>query len=209
MRIQVVGNAYRFLPKTVREANGEDRKEAGIAQVVIVAHFEGSEVLLEARILIDRLTTHRSWIIGIAGASREGYLQTRLADIVEAHLNRKAEVAAVTRYDVAEAQTEARRDFMEVDASRAMERIGVTADVVLAVQGNVAPGGNHGSSKNAVVIAKDNLRAEAEVSPKGKPVQSRVAGAELQIDPDIGSLFLKTSRVAEEVGTGAQVELRS
>jgi hypothetical protein len=46
------------LPEAVTKANREDRKEAGVAEIVIVARFEGGEVLLEARILADGIATH-------------------------------------------------------------------------------------------------------------------------------------------------------
>jgi hypothetical protein len=47
------------LPEGVAEANGEDWKEAGVAEVVVVADFEGGEVLLEALILIYGLAAYR------------------------------------------------------------------------------------------------------------------------------------------------------
>jgi hypothetical protein len=47
------------LPEAIAKANGEDGKEAGVAQVVIVAHFEGGEVMLEAGILTDGRAARR------------------------------------------------------------------------------------------------------------------------------------------------------
>jgi hypothetical protein len=47
------------LPEAIAEADREDGKEAGVAEIVIVARFERGEVLLEARILTDGLAAHR------------------------------------------------------------------------------------------------------------------------------------------------------
>ena len=47
------------LPDAIAEADREDGKEAGVAETMIVAHFERGDVLLEARILTDRLAAHR------------------------------------------------------------------------------------------------------------------------------------------------------
>jgi len=146
---------------------------------VIVAHFEGVETLLEASVLIDGLATYRGRVVGITGASGEGYLQTRLADIVEAHVDRNAEVAAVARNEVPEAETKARRNFAEVDATCAVERVGSAAVVVLAVKGNRTTGWDEGSGQNAIIVSEDNQRTEAEVAAEREPVEGRVAGAEL------------------------------
>src|ERR1700686_825386 len=128
--LQSVGH----LPETVAEAHGKNRKEARVAEVVIVARFEGGETFLEAGILVNGLAACRDREVGITDAADEGHLQTGLARIVEARLHRYAEVAALARYDVADAETEARRSFAEVDASCAPEGIDVTADVVLAIE---------------------------------------------------------------------------
>jgi hypothetical protein len=47
-----------LLPEAVADAYRNDRKETGIAEVMVVPRFEGSEVLLEARVLIDRLAAY-------------------------------------------------------------------------------------------------------------------------------------------------------
>jgi len=147
------------LPEAIAETYREDWKETGIAEVVVVTHFEGCEVLLEARVLIDSLAAHRGWEVGIAGAPCERHLEAGLAYIVEAHLNGDAEVAAIARNQVAEAEAEARRDLAKVDASRAAERVRVAADIVLTVQGNRAARRNNSGRENAVVVAHDQLRA--------------------------------------------------
>ena len=47
-----------LLPEAVADSYRNDRKETGIAEVMVVPRFEGGEVLLEARVLIDRLAAH-------------------------------------------------------------------------------------------------------------------------------------------------------
>ena len=47
-----------LLPEAVADSHRNNRKEAGIAEVMVVPRFEGGEVLLEARVLIDRLAAH-------------------------------------------------------------------------------------------------------------------------------------------------------
>ncbi len=126
------------LPKTVAEANREHWKETGVAQVVIVACFECSKILLEGGILINRLTANRCWEVGIAGGAGEGHSQVWLVHILKAHLHRDAEVASVARDQIAEAETKTRRNLTKVDASRAAQRITVAADVILAIQRNCA-----------------------------------------------------------------------
>lgn len=100
---------------------------------MIVAHFERGEVLLEAGILIDGLAAYRGRIIRIAGAAGEGNLEAGLAGVEETHLDRDAETAAGARDEITEAETEARRDFVEVDAPGAAKRICIATDVVLAI----------------------------------------------------------------------------
>src|SRR3984957_9567861 len=192
-----------LLPEAVAEACGEDRKEAGIAEVVVVADFEGSKVLLEAGVQIDGLAAYRRWVVGIAGSPGKGYLETGLTLVVKAKLDRDAEAAAGAWYDIAEAEAETGSDFVEVDAAGAVERVGVAADVVLAG----AAGGNDCGGEDAVVVAENELRTEAEASAEGEPVEGCVAGAEVEIDADICALLLKAGGVAEEVSAGAQVEL--
>jgi hypothetical protein len=87
-----------------------------------------------------------------------------LASVVEAHFDRDAETAAVARNEVAEAETETRRDFVEVDASGAVERVGVTADVVLAVQGIC-----RGIMPSSVC---ESARQEYFVNPRRRPCGS-------------------------------------
>jgi hypothetical protein len=167
---------------------------------------EGGEVLLKAGILINGLAAHRGWVVRIAGAAGEGQLEAGLASVVETHFDRDAETAAVARNEVAEAETETRRDFAEVDASGAVERVGVTADVVLAVEGNSAAGWDNGGCEYAVIVAEHELRTEAEVSAEREPIDSDVAGAKVEVDADVGTSFLEGGRVVEEVRAGAQVE---
>lgn len=47
-----------LLPEAVADSYRNNRKEAGIAEVMVVPRFEGSQVLLEARVLIDRLAAY-------------------------------------------------------------------------------------------------------------------------------------------------------
>jgi hypothetical protein len=146
--------------------------------------------------------------VGIAGTPCEGNLEAGLASIVEADLDRDAEAAVSSRDKISEAETQARGDFAEVDASRAVEGIGVTADVVLAVEGNSAAGRNNGGREDAVIVTEDELRTEAEVSAEGEPIKSDVAGSKVEVDANIGTSFLEGGRVVEEVCAGAQVESR-
>jgi hypothetical protein len=162
--------------------------------------------LLEARILIDGFATYRRLVVGIASAANEGYLESGLADVVKANLDRDAEMTTFARYKVAEAKTEARRDFAEVDASRAVERVAITADVVLAVERNGTTCGNDGSGQDAIVVAEDQLRAEAEVAAEGKPIEGCVTGAEMKVDADVRAFFLEGRGIAEEICTCAQIE---
>jgi hypothetical protein len=163
--------------------------------------------LLEAGVLIDGLTTYRGRVFGIAGAACEGYLEAGLANIVEAQLDRDAEMAAVAGDEIAEAETETRRDFVEVDASGAVERVCVAADVILAAECDRAARGDDSGGEDTVVIAEDDLRAEAEASTERKPIEGCMAGAEVQLDANVCALFLEGGGVAEQVSTGAQVEL--
>lgn len=194
------------LPEAVADPDRKDRKKAGIAQVAIVTHFERREVLLKAGILIDRLASDRRRVVRIAGASREGDLQARLAHIVKTQLNRDAEVAPVSWNEIAEAKADARRDLAKVDTSGAMERIGIAADIVLAVQSDSAARWDNGSREDTVVIAEDELRTEAQMSSEGEPVQSNVASAEMEIHTNVCTFFLKVGAVVEEVRTRTQVE---
>ena len=162
--------------------------------------------MLEAGVLIDGLTTYRGRDVGFAGAAREGYLEAGLANVVEAQLDRNAEAAAVAGDEVAETETETRRNFVEVDPSGAMEWICVAADVVLAVECYRAARGDDGGREDAVVIAEDELRAEAKVSTERKPIEGRMAGAEVQVDANVGALFLEVGGVVEEISAGSQVE---
>ena len=47
-----------LLAEAVADSYRKDRKETGIAEVMVVARFEGDEALLEARVLIDRLAAY-------------------------------------------------------------------------------------------------------------------------------------------------------
>jgi hypothetical protein len=47
------------LPEAVAEACGEYWKEAGVAEIVVVAEFKSGKVLLEAGVLIDGLAAYR------------------------------------------------------------------------------------------------------------------------------------------------------
>jgi len=64
-------------------------------------------------------------------------------------------VAAVARDDITEAEAETRRDFAEVDPPRAMERIRITADIVLTVESDGAARGDDSGREDAVVVTKD------------------------------------------------------
>jgi len=106
--------------KGIGEADGEDGEEGRIAEVVVVAIDEGSQVLLEGCVLIDRLATNGGWLGGVAGAAAEGDLEAGLANIVEAHLEGNAEVAFGAGDHVSEAEGKAGGDLAEVDASASM-----------------------------------------------------------------------------------------
>jgi hypothetical protein len=144
-----------LLKEAVSEAYREDGEKAGVAQIVVVARFKGGQALLEAGVLIDGLTTYRGRVVRIAGAACECHLEARLANIVEAQLDREADAAAVSRDDVAEAETKTWRDFVEVDTSGAVERVCVAADVVLAAERDRASRGDDGGREDAVVIAEN------------------------------------------------------
>ena len=50
-----MNSRYRgfLLPEAVADSYRKDRKETGIAEVMVVARLESDETLLEARVLID------------------------------------------------------------------------------------------------------------------------------------------------------------
>lgn len=130
-----------------------------------------------------------------------------MAYVVEAHFDWNAETASGAREDVSESEGEAGGGFAEVDEAGAVERVGVAADVVLAVQRDGAAGGDQGGCLDAVVVGEDELRAHAEPSPEGEPVERGVAGHHVEVDGDVGTLLLKAGGIGEEVGAGAEVEL--
>lgn len=173
------------LPEAVAKAYGEDWKESGVAEVVIVAHLEGGKVLLEPRILIDGLAAHRCWVVRIASAAGERYLQSGLTYKVEPHVDREAQVAAVARNEITKAKTETRRDLPKVDTPGAVERIGVTADIALTVERDGAAGGDDSSRKDSVVVTENKLGTQAEVSAEREPIERGVARTEVQIDADV------------------------
>ena len=173
---------------------------------MIVAYFERGEVLLETGIRIDGLAADRGWIVGVAGAPCKSDLKAGLAGIVEADLDRDAEAAASSWDKISETETEARRDFAEVDAPGTTERICIAADVVLAAECDGAAGRNHGGREDAIVVAQDELRADAEMSPQWEPIESGMGRTKVEVYSDIGTFLLESSRVVEEVCADAQVE---
>ena len=175
---------------------------------MVVAGAEGGEVLLETRVLVDGLAACGGRVAGVAGGAGEGDLQGGLADVVEAEFDGDGEVAAGAGDDVAEAEGEAGGDFAEVDAAGAVERVGGAADVVLAVEGDGAAGGDEGGGEDAIVVGEDDLGAEAEAAVEGEPVEGCVAGAEVEVDADVGALLLEGVGVGEEVSAGAKVKAR-
>ena len=126
-----------------------------------------------------------------------------MTNVIEAQLNWEAEVAAVAGDEVAEAEAEPRRNFLEVDAPGAVERVCVAADVILATECDRAARGDDSGREDAVVIAEHELRAEAKVSAKGKPIESCMARAEVQGYANVCTLFLEVRGIAEEVSTSS------
>jgi hypothetical protein len=77
----------------IAKAYREDRKERGVAKVVVIARDECREILLEPRVLTDRLTPNSRWLRRIACTATEINLQSRLARIVEPKFYRNAKVS--------------------------------------------------------------------------------------------------------------------
>ena len=190
----------------VPEADGEDREEGSVAQVVVVACDEGCEVFLECRILADRLASDRCGEGRVAGAADEVDLQVGLTDVVETDLDWDAEAVSGARKDVSEAEREAGRDSAEVDASVAVQRVGEAADVVVAIEAYGAAGGDESGCEDSIVIGEDEQRAETETAAEGEPVERGAAGFHAEVDGYVGALLLEGGGVGEEVGACAEVE---
>src|SRR5258708_227633 len=119
---------------------------------MVVTRFEGGEVLLEPRVLIDRLAAHRGWEIWIACATSECDLKVRLACVIETHLDWKTEMTMIARDEITKAEAESRRNFAKIDASRTMQRIRITADVILTVERNRCARRNNSSRHDAIIV---------------------------------------------------------
>jgi hypothetical protein len=192
--------------KGISETHGEDGEEGGVAQVVVVACDEGCKIFLEFGVMSDGLAPDRLGIRRIAGTAAETNLQVGLVYVIEARLDRDADVASGAWNDVSESKGEAGRDFAEVDASVAVYRIGGAADVVVAVKRYGAAGGNEGGCQNPVVIREDQQRAETEASVEWEPVERGMPGLHAEVDSYVGALLLEGGGVGEEVGTCAEIE---
>ena len=103
------------------ESDGENRKEGGVLQVVVVACDECGETFLEVCVAVDRLAADCRRLGGIAGAAGEGDGESGLAVVEEAGFNRNAEVAACSGDDVSESEGESGRDFAKADGAAAVE----------------------------------------------------------------------------------------
>lgn len=160
---------------------------------------------MEAGVLIDRLAAHRRWVIRIAGAPSESDLKVRLTSIIEAHLDWKTQMTMIARDEIPKAEAESRRNLAKIDASRTMQRIGITADVILAVERNRCARRDDGSRQDAIIVAEDQLRAEAKASAQREPVSGDVTRAQVEVDADIGTFFLETSVIAEKICTCTKV----
>jgi hypothetical protein len=94
--------------KRIAKAEGKDREEGCVAEIMVIACNEGRKALLKAAILIHRFAPQRWRFCRIACATSEGNLQSRLAHIVEPCFYRKAEVAVCSRNNIPQAQRKAR-----------------------------------------------------------------------------------------------------
>src|SRR5216683_1433333 len=82
--------ALSELLKRIAKADREDRKERCVAEVIVIARYECREILLETRVLTNRLTPDSRRLRGVARTATEVNLQSRLAHIVESHFYRSA-----------------------------------------------------------------------------------------------------------------------
>jgi hypothetical protein len=173
---------------------------------MVVTRLEGGKVLLKTGVLIDRLAAYRRWEIRITCATSESDLKVRLTGVIEAHLDRKTEMTVITRDEITKAEAESRRNLAKIDASITVQRIRVTADVILTVERNRCARRNNGSRQDAIIVAEDQLRTEAKTSSEGEPISGDVTRAQVEIDADIGAFFLEASVIAEKISTCAEIQ---
>lgn len=101
--------------KGIAKADREDGEERCVAKVMVVARYEGGEVLLEPRVLINRFTPDCLRLRGIARAATEADLQSRLPNVVESGFYRDAEVAPGARDDIPKPKRKAGRSLAKID----------------------------------------------------------------------------------------------
>src|ERR1700678_3195110 len=192
--------------KRVAKAKTENGKEGCVAEVVVIMRNELGQTLLKASILVHGFTPDCQRLYRIACASGERNFESRLANIVEPCLYRKAEMAAGARDYDAPVRRKVGRNFSKVNRSGSVERIGSAADVILSVQRDGAARRHQCRRPRPIVIEEHDHGTQPKPVAEGKPIQRCVAGLHTHLDGDVRPLILEGGGVTEIFGSCADVE---